>query len=737
MPLKPGKSKETISENIKEMQASGHPHDQAVAASLHNAHPNGGHNMAEGGFINILKGLMHKDDPMKHDVTEANAADAIDPVVPSVPPVEASSDTVKGYADGGDVPTAKDIAASSAMVDKNEPGIQDATASDFLLPYLLGAKAPVQDMAANAERMIGNEAGAIFPGKAPLMEDALAGATTKDVVNPSQVEVYVKGIQKGMPEKGIGDIKIYGVKGDPSKLKELFGEEAPGSVPEHVLQAKGLLPKAIEAPTASPNGYAEGGYPHVTFMEDQTPEQVKKTVHLDDVQGEEKKPAIDMSDGKFMGEFSVGASSGSRKMNEGGYMPHTQSGEPTDEEKEDMAKKQAEASGASGSQQPQEPSQEEKLKKIYEAMGMQKYAPGGVVSSDGTVDASQLPGGDTPPNPGDPGFWDQIKAALGKISAPITGAMAPAQALGAAATPVVEAAAPAAISSINKLTGADLPVPTPMSAQVPATPPPAAPMAPVTAPKAPMAPAAGATAPASTNPAPDLSNIFNQDTSKLTAGVNAEDRQALAAKLQSDQHGIGSIIAQAVAGLGDALATKGGREQHSLQNIFGMQKEQRQEALANFDQARQDRLQKLDLQTKMGNNAIQGLAAKDAYGTDEHLNRLLGAPPGTMHKDLPLYFQAKSAQVAQQEKDADLYMKAHSQAASEVDAAVKNSSVLNMKPSPAQLQASGAKLADQYYNRAKGNILVKPSDGSPSQWIPAKNISKARQMDPHLQVVPG
>ena len=39
MPLKKGKSKKVISENIREMQASGHPHRQAVAAALHTAHP--------------------------------------------------------------------------------------------------------------------------------------------------------------------------------------------------------------------------------------------------------------------------------------------------------------------------------------------------------------------------------------------------------------------------------------------------------------------------------------------------------------------------------------------------------------------------------------------------------------------------------------------------------------------------------------------------------------------------
>lgn len=38
MPLKPGRSRKVISENIHEMVAAGHPVKQAVAASLHNAH---------------------------------------------------------------------------------------------------------------------------------------------------------------------------------------------------------------------------------------------------------------------------------------------------------------------------------------------------------------------------------------------------------------------------------------------------------------------------------------------------------------------------------------------------------------------------------------------------------------------------------------------------------------------------------------------------------------------------
>ena len=41
MPLKKGTSRETISKNIKEMEASGHPAKQAIAASLNQARKSG------------------------------------------------------------------------------------------------------------------------------------------------------------------------------------------------------------------------------------------------------------------------------------------------------------------------------------------------------------------------------------------------------------------------------------------------------------------------------------------------------------------------------------------------------------------------------------------------------------------------------------------------------------------------------------------------------------------------
>lgn len=41
MPLKKGTSKKTIGSNIKEMEASGHPRNQAIAASLNEARMSG------------------------------------------------------------------------------------------------------------------------------------------------------------------------------------------------------------------------------------------------------------------------------------------------------------------------------------------------------------------------------------------------------------------------------------------------------------------------------------------------------------------------------------------------------------------------------------------------------------------------------------------------------------------------------------------------------------------------
>ena len=609
MPLHSGKSKEIISENIKEMQASGHPHDQAVAAALHNAHPNGGHNIAEGGFAEVLRHYILGDkgeSAVKKDVTDAQAADAVDPVI------SASSDTTKGYAEGGKV--------------------------------------------------------------------------------------------------------------ERSSL-------------EHP------VPNAMMARAMN-----EGGYPHVTFLENESPATVNKVTHVEHAPhtpatstetGEKDNPTHMAEGGKtphFLEGLKKGALHKDLSVSEDKNIPEKKLEHAANSDDETLRKRAQFAINAKkwhhaeGGVIPHE----DKMKEVYKAMGIKKYADGGGV----TIDGQPMDQTANPPNPSDPTYWDQIKAALAQVTSPITGAAkaltAPLQSATTAAMPLV----PPTVAAINDLTGAKLPVPAVPAASPTANVPPAvAPTAPVAAPITPTPPIPSKmNMPASPSGMPNLNTLFNQDTSKLTSGVNAEDRQALANKLQEQQHGLGTIIAQAVAGLGDALAAKGGKEQHSLQNIFSLEKTQRDEALANFDKARQDRVEKLQLQTQMGDNALKQAAAADAYGVDEHLNGMIGAPKGTMKKDLPTYFSLMSANVARQEKDADLYMKAHAQASTDVDNATKNASVLGIKPSAAQLQASGAKLADQYFNKAKGNILVKPSDGGPSQWIPAQNIQKAKQMDPNLQI---
>ena len=380
------------------------------------------------------------------------------------------------------------------------------------------------------------------------------------------------------------------------------------------------------------------------------------------------------------------------------------------------------------------PTEQDKTNEIYNAMGMGKFAVGGLVPPPAADPQLAIP------DRNDPNFWESIKNALTKVGGPITKPIAMAQNVAEAATPVIQDVgrqmAPPAVAAVNELTRADFPIPEAPKTPDLGTPTPLSQPVPPPAPKTPApAPSVPGTKTGITGDQPKLDKLFDQDTSKLTEGYNPEDRKVVAANMAEKQGGIGSIIAEALAGLGDALAAKGGKDQHALHTIFNMQKQQRDEALANFDKERQGRLETLDLKTKMGDNAIKQLAAQDAYGSDENLNRQLGAPAGTKHKDLPLYFQMAAAKAQASEKDADLRMRAAKQAADDVESAVKNASMFSFKPSAEQIKAQGAKLADQYFHKAKGNILFKPSDGQPAIWIPAANLGKAQQMDPNGKVV--
>ena len=568
------------------------------------------------------------------------------------------------------------------------------------------------------------------------MEEAAESAAPK-------VQPFIKGIQKS---PNGNEIKIWGVRGDPDEIAKLGYGTDPGSVPEHILRGKGLLPEQVNVPQNAPNAYADGGliekikgdkseaqkaddidpvipatpptavtstdtakgyaqggkversslahptpngmmarpmadggYPHVTFLENESPATVNKVTHV------EHAPHMPAT------STETGNKDNPKHMAKGGAVLH-----------------------------------DEKLKSIYKAMGIKGYDDGGVATP--AIDPN------APPAPNSPGWVEWVQNAISKLGNSPVGtaagmAMNPVSGIASAvegATPaIMKAEAPAASAVANTMTGGAIPA-IPAATPPPAAPPAAPLMPPAAAPS--MSGASAAPGTSTTTGMPNIGQIFNQDTSKLTENVNPEDRQALANQLQTQQHGLGAIIAQSVAGLGDAIAAKGGKEQHALGNIFSMEKTQRDEALANFDKARQDRLQKLQLQTAMGDNALKQAAAADAYGVDDHLNSLLNAPKGTMKKDLPTYMGIMSSQIAAKEKQEDLYMKATAQASNDVENYSKNASIFNIKPSPAQFQAAASKLRDQYINKAQGNVGIKASDGS-QHWIPAANLNKAKQMD--------
>ena len=90
---------------------------------------------------------------------------------------------------------------------------------------------------------------------------------------------------------------------------------------------------------------------------------------------------------------------------------------------------------------------------------------------------------------------------------------------------------------------------------------------------------------------------------------------------------------------------------------------------------RQDRVQKLQLQTQMGDNALKQAAAADAYGVDDHLNQMIGAPKGTMKKDASELFLVDVCPDCSQRKRRGFILKAHAQASNDVDNAVKNASM--------------------------------------------------------------
>lgn len=131
------------------------------------------------------------------------------------------------------------------------------------------------------------------------------------------------------------------------------------------------------------------------------------------------------------------------------------------------------------------------------------------------------------------------------------------------------------------------------------------------------------TAPAATDP---LSQLGKFDPNSVTPGMNPQDRMALANGLQSQQHSFGNYLAQAVAGLGDAVAAKGGSRQDALGDIYSMQTQQRKEALENFDKARSSAIEHFTMKNQADQNLIANVKARGELQVSPEIAQMLGRP---------------------------------------------------------------------------------------------------------------
>ncbi len=128
-------------------------------------------------------------------------------------------------------------------------------------------------------------------------------------------------------------------------------------------------------------------------------------------------------------------------------------------------------------------------------------------------------------------------------------------------------------------------------------------------------------------PTPDpLAQLGKFDPSTVTPGLNPGDRQALASNLNANQHTYGNYLAEALAGLGDAVAARGGVQQDTLGKIFALQTQQRQEALDNFDKARQAAVEHFTMKNQADQRIIENLKARNEMIVSPAVAQMIGHP---------------------------------------------------------------------------------------------------------------
>lgn len=278
---------------------------------------------------------------------------------------------------------------------------------------------------------------------------------------------------------------------------------------------------------------------------------------------------------------------------------------------------------------PEGPSDAEKRELVQKALKEKtlKLDDGGIV---GDVDASQLP---LPVDAPQPSKYQAILQKLEMLAhspaAKIAGAITnPIGAVSDAMTsqPVRDAASAAlpAVSKVaNTMSGGAIPdVAPPVAPAMPQDAPPlASAPAPMVPPPQQMKPAAPA------HPAADpLAQLGKFDPTTVAPGMNPVDRQNLANQNIASQHTFGNYLAQAMSGIGDALAAKGGVNQNSLGDIFTLQKQQRDEALSNFDKAREMAVQNHTMKNQADQDLINNIKARGELLVSPDIARSIGHP---------------------------------------------------------------------------------------------------------------
>lgn len=219
-------------------------------------------------------------------------------------------------------------------------------------------------------------------------------------------------------------------------------------------------------------------------------------------------------------------------------------------------------------------------------------------------------------------IWDAIKGAgSDAISSVLPGT----QSLTDAVAPSAASAAttPGIAPAINAVTGGSLQDSTSAFAPIAldSVPPPSAPLQvpPHTAPQS------GNSVSAQTTPDP-LAQLGKFDPTTVAPGMNPGDRQALAGQLNANQHTFGNYLAQAMSGIGDALAARGGVQQNSLGDIIALQKQQRDEALGNFDKAREAAVQNHTMKMQADQDLINNVKARGETLVSPDIAKSMGHP---------------------------------------------------------------------------------------------------------------